>query len=220
MIRTRSSLENGGLQGFESPRAPLYQREWPAAWRGIDSDIESAPLVGDRSYDRDDVWQLQRRYPALDSKSWHPPNACDLPSKMRYWSPPEGSDLDMRLLKEGRVPPLNRDRFLTFVPDLGGFNNVRLAPRMWWSSRARRGTLSAASPARHLFTACKRSAPRVGGAVAWATREERFSYGGNSGRKVPRLKVDPPQHLSDIVDRARPRKRRAARASVVRLARK
>ncbi len=198
------------FQGFESPRAPLYQREWPAAWRNIEGDTEAAPLVGERSYDRDDVWQLQKRYPATGT--WHPSTACDLPSKMRYWSAPEGSDLDMRLLKEGRVPPLNRDRFLTFVPDLGGFNNVRLAlENVVVLARATGRTLVLPPPQTYyLFTACKEKCAfgleeLLPGLLA---RKDRVITAREFlSEEVPRLKVDPPQHLSDVVDRCTPTKK-------------
>ena len=199
------------FQGFESPRAPLYQREWVEAWRGIDSDTEAAPLVDEHNYDRDDVWQLQNRYP-VTNKDWHPQTACDLPSKMRYWSTPESSDADRRLLKDGRVPPLNRDRFLTFVPDLGGFNNVRLAlENVVVLARATGRTLVLPPPQTYyLFTACK----------------EKCAFGleellpGLLSRKdlvitarefldeeVPRLIKDAPKSLSDIVDRCTPTKK-------------
>ena len=39
------------FQGFERIRSPLYMREWPMAWRGIDGDEEAAPLPGERVFE-------------------------------------------------------------------------------------------------------------------------------------------------------------------------
>lgn len=95
-----------------------------------------------------------RRVPHLPTK---PRTACDLPASMRYWRSPESSDADVRLLKEGRVPLLKGDRFLTFVPDLGGFNNIRLAlENMVVLARTTGRTLVLPPPQTYyLFKACK-----------------------------------------------------------------
>lgn len=104
------------FQGFEAPRHPLYMREWAEAWRGIDGRDDAAPFAGEAVFADADAAK-KTGYPLG--------GACALPAAMRYWRPP--SHNDARLLASGGVPPLRGDRYLTFVPDLGGWNNVRLS---------------------------------------------------------------------------------------------
>ena len=101
---------------------------------------------------------------------------------------------------------------MTFVPDLGGFNNVRLAlENVVVLARATGRTLVLPPPQTYyLFTACKEKCAfgleeLLPGLLARKdlviTAREFFS------EEVPRLKVDPPQHLSDVVDRCTPTKK-------------
>ncbi|KAJ8598349.1 hypothetical protein CTAYLR_003001 [Chrysophaeum taylorii] len=48
-----------------------------------------------------------------------------MPKQMRYWK--ARNRFDERAEAEGRVPAVDPDRFPTFVPDLGGWNNARLS---------------------------------------------------------------------------------------------
>ena len=75
---------------------------------GDDDDAAPAP-----------VWTRPARAPAFAS--------CPL-RDLAYWNETMG-DYDAELVRSGKVPPVRRgdERFLTFVPDLGGFNNIRLS---------------------------------------------------------------------------------------------
>ena len=41
------------FQGFEKVRSPLYMREWPQAWRGIDGDFDAAAFDGEMTFAAD-----------------------------------------------------------------------------------------------------------------------------------------------------------------------
>ncbi|KAH8046788.1 hypothetical protein JL721_12313 [Aureococcus anophagefferens] len=148
------------FQGFEAPRTPLYMREWPAAWRNIDSDGDAAPYPGERVFDEIDPAE---GYPtdAVPEGLLAPKlEACVLPQSMRYWRAPGSGAADARLLRDPEaVPRLAGDRFLTFVPDLGGWNNVRLSfENVLVLARSTGRTLVLPPPQTYyLLTNCKRN---------------------------------------------------------------
>ena len=130
MIRTRSSLlENGGRPSRASRVPGRPSTSASGRRRGAASTLiqkprrwsANVPMIGTTSgsYKEGTPRSIRR------AGTLKPPATSR--QKCATGRRPKAPDLDRRLLKEGRVPPLNRDRFLTFVPDLGGFNNVRLA---------------------------------------------------------------------------------------------
>lgn len=151
----------GAYQGFERPRSPLYMREWQTAWRDLDAALDPTPRAGERVFD--EFLAMQGGYPTdhLDpSRLLSSRRPCELPETMRYWrDDPSTARNDVDAVASGRVPELRGTKYLTFVPDLGGWNNVRLSfENVLVLARSTGRTLVLPPPQTYyLLTACKRN---------------------------------------------------------------
>lgn len=95
-------------------------REWEHAWVGIDSHVRKKKPLG-----RGSLALPMAETPALEGAS-RAHIECDVNvDELAYWNQPQGKrDIDFAPPFEGKKT--DKTKYISFVPDKGGWNNIRM----------------------------------------------------------------------------------------------
>jgi len=210
------------MHGWAEPKGQGFSREFPVGWVGIDGDEW---VKGERNQSEEKSMsdlnnskslQLEEKPALVGAKRGHV--QCDLDvDDLVYWNDPQGqSDVSFR-------PPFasntKRRQYITFEPDNGGWNNIRMSLEIFFVIAAATGRTLVMPPDAPLYLLNKDPSKKERGfadffpihtsnfnqKVPVISMEELLRLEGGPGGAIP-IPVDKKEALLKVQKQCRPRK--------------